>query len=72
MDIFKNKKEPKKIKMPSLLDRSELYDTLSFEGDTLPDPTEYKTFWKTYSKEDEDYSENNSESISKLESDQRN
>jgi hypothetical protein len=72
MDNFKNKKEPKKIKMPPLLDRSELYDTLSFEGDTLPDSTEYKTFWKTYNTEDEDYSENNSESISKLESDQRN
>lgn len=68
---MKDKKpnEPKKIKMPPLLDRSMEYDTLSFDGyDDLPNSS-YKTFWKTHTVEDnEDNSKNNSQSIQQLDS----
>lgn len=64
--------EPKKIKMPPLVDRSSVYDTLSFDNDTLPDSTanwNIKTFWKTYTVDkDEDHNQNNSQGISELES----
>lgn len=54
------RQQPKKIKMPPLVDRSEAYDTLSFDNDTLYEtPKQIK---------DEDNSENNSQSISELES----
>jgi len=57
MDNFKNKPEPKKIKMPPLVDRSQLYDTMSWNNEPL-----------TTDSSDEDYSKNNSESIPKLDS----
>lgn len=57
MNEFKNKPEPKKIKMPPLVDRSRLYDTLSWDNEPL-----------TTDSSDEDYSKNNSESIPKLDS----
>lgn len=57
MDEFKNKPEPKRIKMPPLVDRSKWYDIMEYESD-IP-PTEHK---------DENYSENNSQSISELDS----
>lgn len=50
--------QPKKIKMPPLVDRSMWYDTMSWCE--LP---------KKMEKTDEDYSENNSQGISELESD---
>lgn len=56
------KHQPKKIKLPPLVDRSNLYDTLSFESDTLYDSC------KDIEISDENHSENNSQSISKLES----
>lgn len=62
------KREPKKIKMPPLVDRSSVYDTLSFDNDTLPLPSEYKTYWKIRTV-DEDHKQNNSQSIQQLESD---
>lgn len=52
------KREPKKIKMPPLVDRSMWYDTMSWCELT-----------NKLDKTNEDYSENNSQSISKLESD---
>jgi len=60
MDDSLKRPQPKKIKMPSLVDRSQAYDTLSFDNDTL-----YETS-KTI--DNEDNSENNSESIPELES----
>jgi hypothetical protein len=72
MDEFKNRPEPKKIKMPSLVDRSVLYDTLSFESDTPQNPKIYKTFWQTYTEEYEDYSKDNSQGLSELEFDKTN
>jgi hypothetical protein len=57
MDEMKNKPEPKKIKMPPLVDRSILYDTMSWTDDSLDAHKKY-----------ENYSKNNSESVSKLES----
>ena len=55
-----NKPEPKKIRMPPLVDRSQAYDTLSFDNDTL-----YETP-KTI--DNEDNPENDSQSIPELES----
>lgn len=57
MNEFINKPEPKKIKMPPLVDRSQLYDTLSWDNEPLITDSS-----------DEDYSKNNSESIPKLDS----
>ena len=56
MNEFKNKPEPKKIKMPPLVDRSKDYDTMSWLEQTLETTNE-------------NYSENNSEGLSELESD---
>lgn len=61
MHDFKNKREPKKIKMPPLVDRSKWYDTMSWSDDNFGIETKH-----------EDYSKNNSQSISELESDQTN
>jgi hypothetical protein len=55
MDNFKNKPEPKKIKMPPLVDRSVMYDTMSWKDDFV-------------GHKNENNSENSSESISELES----
>ncbi|NBX97567.1 hypothetical protein EBZ38_14370 [bacterium] len=67
MSDFINKPEPKKIKMPAIVDRSVLYDTLSFDDTAdLSDPSEYKTFWKT--KTYEDSSKDNSQGLSELDS----
>jgi len=57
MNEFINKPEPKKIKMPPLVDRSQLYDTLSWDNEP----------WTTHIS-NEDHSKNNSESIPKLDS----
>lgn len=40
-------------------------------SENIPEPEEYKTFWKTYTTEsnNEDYQQNNSEGIQQLESD---
>lgn len=60
MDDFKNKPEPKKIKMPPLVDRSVMYDIMDWSDD----------IWiKT---KNENHTENHSESISELESDKTN
>lgn len=59
MDDFKNKPEPKKIKMPPLVDRSSMYDTMEFDNDTLAD----KKSLESLKKNNENNSENNSESI---------
>lgn len=59
MDEPLKKRQPKKIKMPPLVDRSEAYDTLSFDSETLKSNTD---------KTDENHSQNNSQSISQLES----
>ena len=59
MEDFKNKPEPKKIKMPPLVDRYRMYDTMEFDNDTLPD----KNFLEDLKKHNENNSENNSESI---------
>lgn len=61
-----NKPEPKKIKMPSEVDRSSWYDTMSFEADTLYDKAEQinnkiqqaidwarKTSYEDYRKDDQ-------------------
>lgn len=45
-----NKPEPKKIRMPPLVDRSKMYDTMEFELDYPP-----------IKNKDEDYKQNNSE-----------
>ncbi len=62
MDESKKRAEPKKIRLTPLVDRSSEYDTLSFDGDTLPESKQ------TY----EDYLKNNSQSIPKLESNKPN
>ena len=58
-----NRPEPKKIKMPPLVDRSSVYDTLSFDNDTL-----YVGLDKSIEITDEDNRKNNSQGISELES----
>lgn len=58
-----NKPEPKKIKMPPLVDRSNQYDTLSFDGETL-----YNVAEQTNRNTDEDNRKNNSQSVPELES----
>ena len=58
-DNLKNRPEPKKIKMPPLVDRSNAYDTMSWSDDS-------------FGRNDENNSENNSQSISELESDSTN
>lgn len=55
--------QPKKFKLPPLVDRSETYDTLSFDNDTL-----YVGIDKTIETNDENHSQNYSQSISELES----
>jgi hypothetical protein len=60
MSEQQKKPEPKKIKMPPLVDRSEAYDTLSFDNDTLYEI--YKSI------DNENNPENNSQSIPELES----
>ena len=60
MDEYTKKPEPKKIRLMPLVDRSDEYDTLSFEGNTLPEP---KTLY-------EDHRKDNPKSIPKLESEQ--
>ena len=60
MDDSLKRPQPKKIKMPPLVDRSQAYDTLSFDNETL-----YQAPQKI---DNEDHSENNSESLSELES----
>ena len=50
-----NKPEPKKIRMPPLVDRSKEYDTMGWVDETLENTNE-------------NHSENNSESVSELES----
>ena len=57
MDEFKNRPEPKRIKMPPLVDRSKWCDTMEYESDL-----------SLKKDKDENYSENNSESISELDS----
>ena len=56
MDESKNKPEPKKIKMPPLVDRSKMYDTMDWQGDDL------------WTKPNENHHENYSEGIQQLES----
>jgi hypothetical protein len=60
MSEQQKKPEPKKIKMPPLVDRSEAYDTLSFDNDTLYEI--HKSI------DNENNPENNSQSVSELES----
>ena len=55
---------PKKIKLPPLVDRSDMYDTLSFDCDTLPDSKALDNHIKH-----EDNSQNNSQGLQQLESD---
>ena len=54
-----NRPEPKKIKMPPLVDRSMEYDTMSWDSDT-------------FGTTNENHSQDNSQSISELESDSTN
>ena len=61
MRELKNKPEPKRIKMPPLLDRSNQYDTLSF------DSSEHTT-----EQSNENHQQNNTQSIQQLESDPKN
>lgn len=63
MTEFKKRVEPKKIKLPPLVDRSNLYDTLSFDIDTLSVESDSSQKIK-----DENYNENNSQGVSELES----
>jgi hypothetical protein len=60
MDDSLKRPQPKKIKMPPLVDRSQAYDTLSFDNDTLYEIS--KTI------DNEDNPEIDSQSISELES----
>ena len=55
MDEKLNKPEPKKIRMPPLVDRSKMYDTMSWDGDAFGEPNE-------------NHSENNSEGLPELDS----
>ena len=59
MEEFKNKPEPKKIKMPSIVDRTQMYDMMSWSDDIG-------------TKENEDHTKNNTQSLSELESDKIN
>jgi len=52
-----NRPEPKKIKMPPVVDRSKEYDTMELEYDYPPIKTK-----------DEDYNQNDQTSISELDS----
>lgn len=63
MTEFKKRVEPKKIKLPPLVDRSNLYDTLSFDSDTLSVESDSSQKIK-----DENNNENNSQGVSELES----
>lgn len=63
MTEFKKRVEPKKIKLPPLVDRSNLYDTLSFDSDTLSVESDSSQKIK-----DENYNENNSQGVPELES----
>jgi hypothetical protein len=62
-ELNKKRIEPKKIKLTPLVDRSKMYDTLSFENETLPDTKNWLN---------ENNHENNTQSIQQLESDQTN
>lgn len=57
-----NKTEPKKIKMPPLVDRSCIEDTMGFTESTWHDRKLLEAL-----KNNEDNSENNTQSISELE-----
>lgn len=57
MDESQKRKEPKKIKMSPLVDRSRDYDTMEYDYDYPP-----------ANEQDENTKQNNSQSISKLES----
>lgn len=65
-----NRPEPKKIKMPSEVDRSSCYDTMSFRTDTseqINSKIQEAINWArkiSY----EDYRKNNSQGLSELES----
>lgn len=59
MEDKQKRREPKKIKMPPLVDRSQLYDTLSFDSDTLFSVLDKQTLDKV----NENNSQNNSQSI---------
>lgn len=63
MDKLNKRVEPKKIKMPPLVDRSNLDDTLSFDSEWL-----HIGLNNCEEIKHEDYSENNSQSIPELES----
>ena len=63
MNEFKNKPEPKKIKMPPLVDRSCIGDTMVFSESAWNDRKLLEAL-----KNNEDNSQNNSQSISELES----
>lgn len=58
-----NKPEPKKIKMPPLVDRSCIGDTMGFSEPTWHDRKLLETL-----KNNEDNSENNTQSLSELDS----
>ena len=60
MDDYLKRAQPKKIKMPPLVDRSQAYDTLSFDNDTLYEVPK--------SIDNEDHPENNTQSLPELES----
>ena len=57
MSNCKNKPEPKKIKLPPLVDRSQWYDTMSWVDDSLETKSIY-----------EDHQQNNSQGLPELES----
>jgi len=59
MSESQKKTEPKKLKMPPLVDRSEWYDTMSWVDDSLETTTNY-----------ENHPENDSQGLSELESQQ--
>jgi len=63
MDDSLKRPQPKKIKMPSLVDRSQVYDTLSFDNDTVCNSCQQSNLVTN-----EDNSENNSQGLSELES----
>jgi hypothetical protein len=56
-----NRSEPKKIRMPPLVDETNWYDMLWLDNDKISSVTN-----------NENYSQNNSESIQQLESDKAN
>ena len=59
MDELRNKPEPKKIKMPPLVDRSQTYDTIGWH--------DIDDLWIKKEKH-EDNNENNSQGLPELES----